>query len=371
MAIITRSDIGASWRSWWYAPDLRRHGPAWLQWVWTAAFCFAVAALFTILAALFYGRGSGWRSWLEWYRINIGLSLSIGFSIHLLFQAAARLLGHDRIGAFGPTQRLLLFLGLPLFGVAIGWPLGAAMLGDEHFAWLPLRDPSTIAAMVLISMLWSLAFYYFFGVKARQIEAEKRAAEARLRLLQGQIEPHFLFNTLANVLALIDDDAPKAKRMLEALTEHLRASLVALRGDGATLGSELDGIRAYLALMHTRMEGRLAFTVDDAGALRDARLPALLLQPLVENAIHHGLEPKVSGGRIDVRAARDGPTLVVTIADDGLGLDPPARRRKGAGVGIANLRERLAARYGRNAALTLEDTRPGTRATLRLPLETP
>jgi LytS/YehU family sensor histidine kinase len=182
------------------------------------------------------------------------------------------------------------------------------------------------------------------------------------------MEPHFLFNTLANVLSLIDHDAPRARLMLEGFTDYLRSSLGSLRHQDATLGSELDLARAYLGLMQMRMEDRLRFVIADDPALRGARLPALLLQPLVENAIHHGLEANVEGGRIGITARAEGRMLVVEVIDDGLGLAAPPRRR-GAGMALANLRERLEVRYGHAASLTLTGGSPGAVATLRLPLQ--
>ena len=139
-----------------------------------------------------------------------------------------------------------------------------------------------------------------------------RANEAQLRLLQGQMEPHFLFNTLANVISLIDADAPRAKHMLEALTDYLRASLGGLRHDDSTLAAELDLARRYLELMQTRMGDRLRFEIDVDEALGRAALMPLVLQPLIENAVKHGLEPQVDGGTVRVTATR--------IAVDGAGL---------------------------------------------------
>ena len=196
-----------------------------------------------------------------------------------------------------------------------------------------------------------------------------RANEAQLRLLQGQMEPHFLFNTLANVISLIDADAPRAKHMLEALTDYLRASLGGLRHDDSTLAGELDLARRYLQLMQTRMGDRLRFEieVDDAPAPR--RLMPLVLQPLIENAVKHGLEPQVDGGTVRVKAARvavDGQdSLQVCIEDDGAGLAAAARRPRrrvaggadGNGIALANLRERLQARFGAAAPPDARRTR--------------
>ncbi|MDE2368654.1 MAG: histidine kinase [Burkholderiales bacterium] len=243
------------------------------------------------------------------------------------------------------------------------------MIGVDVAGAIGSRSTDGLVRSLLMFALVSIVFNLYFGARARQSEAEQQASEAQLRLLQGQIEPHFLFNTLANVIALIDHDAPRAKAMLESFTDYLRASLTGLRAGDATLGSEIDLARAYLELLALRMEDRLRYEIDCDAALRDAALPSLLLQPLVENAIHHGLEPKVDGGTVRVTARREGRLLVVAVTDDGLGLAAPPRRKAGAGLALANLRERLHARYGREATLTLAAAAPGTVATLRLPIE--
>ncbi|HEX7438307.1 MAG TPA: histidine kinase, partial [Caldimonas sp.] len=134
------------------------------------------------------------------------------------------------------------------------------------------------------------------------IQAENQATEAQLRLLQAQIEPHFLFNTLANVVGLIEADPPRAKLMLESFIDYLRSSLGGLRGERHTLGEEIDLIDAYLRVIAIRMAHRLHYEIDVPDALRALPLPALSLQPLVENAVVHGLEPKIEGGRVRVDA---------------------------------------------------------------------
>jgi LytS/YehU family sensor histidine kinase len=229
---------------------------------------------------------------------------------------------------------------------------------------------NAIVGSVLLSLVLTYAFHQYFAVQQLQFEAEKRAAEAQLRLLQGQIEPHFLFNTLANVVSLIDHDPPKARQMLESFTEYLRSSLTSLRHEQATLGGELDLVRNYLGLLKTHMEDRLQFSIASVPALGGLPLQPLLLQPLVENAIHHGLEPKVEGGQVRVSVQRHGEQLLIEVADDGRGLHAPPRRQGGAGMALNNQRKRLLAHYGSAASLTLAEAHSGTVATLRLPIHT-
>jgi len=372
---LTRDLLSRSWRS-WYAPDLRRVGPPWLQAVWTFAFATTLALGLTAVGMAIQAlQGAGWHNWSvgwRWFAANWLTALVIGYIIHGLFLLAA-LLGGERIRAFSLRQRALFFAGVPMLGVTIGWPLSAWLLADGGPGWGLRFNLDTVLGSLLISLVICFIFYKFFDAKARQVAAEQRATEAQLRVLQAQIEPHFLFNTLANVLSLIDSDAATAKRMLESFIDYLRATLGNLRSDRSTLGNELAMAEAYLLLMQMRMCERLAFRIEVADeGLRDTLVPPLLLQPLVENAIHHGLECKVEGGTVTVSARREGGQLVLEITDDGLGLcDPPVRRagHTGNGVALANLGQRLASRYGDTASVRLEALAHGARATLRLPLQ--
>jgi len=211
---------------------------------------------------------------------------------------------------------------------------------------------------------------------ASQLRAEvieRQALQAQLRLLQAQIEPHMLFNTLANLQGLIALDPARASDMLDQLIQYLRATLSVSRSESTTLEQEFAAMQAYLGLMGVRMGERLRYQLDLPPALRKARLPTMLLQPLVENAIVHGVEPKVDGGDIIISAALDGETLAIEVRDTGLGLDQvraPVGGGGGGGVGVTTTRERLDALYGERAALALNAAHPhGTLARLTLPLE--
>ncbi len=358
-----------SWRS-WLGSDPYPVGPAWLSLVWTFLFCCACAVFFTILGFASYGSGEGaWKNlsgWWHWYQINLIVALFIGFTIRGFFAVGYYFLGLQRLRSLSGPKRFFFFSGVPLLGLAIGWPLGATVAGYDAISWRLLEDPNSLAASVLVALAITTIFYMIFHAAARRLQAEKRAAEAQLRLLQGQIEPHFLFNTLANVVSLIDHDAPRAKHMLESFTAYLRTSLGTLRDAQATLGSELDMVQEYLALMQMRMEDRLTFSIVSDPSDRDAAMPPLLLQPLVENAIHHGLEPQVEGGHIRISSRKDGTELVIEVADSGPGPGA-STRHGGAGMALANLRERLQTQWGAAASLTLLAARPGTVATLRIP----
>jgi signal transduction histidine kinase len=200
-------------------------------------------------------------------------------------------------------------------------------------------------------------------------EAGQLLAEARLRTLQAQIEPHFLYNTLANVVSLIGSEPDRAKHMLERLIDFLRASLSASRAEQATLGAELDLAAAYLDLLAVRMGARLRWRIEAGQDCRAVNIAPMLIQPLVENAVMHGIEPKVDGGEILVRATCDGGVLRIEVSDDGMGLGmaPP---RPGGGVGLANLRERLRSLHGPGAQLQLLENQPaGVTSRLLLPLD--
>ena len=198
---------------------------------------------------------------------------------------------------------------------------------------------------------------------------ERQALQSQLRLLQAQIEPHMLFNTLANLQGLIALDPDRASEMLDQLIQYLRATLSVSRSETTTLEQEFAAMEAYLGLMGVRMGERLSYRLELPPALRTARLPTMLLQPLVENAIVHGLEPKVDGGEIVVTASSAGDCLEIAVRDTGLGLGTiPVRR--GGGVGVTTTRERLDVLYGARAAVSLLPAEPqGTLARLTLPLE--
>ena len=195
-------------------------------------------------------------------------------------------------------------------------------------------------------------------------ELEKQVLEARLKLMQAQIEPHFLFNTLANVQHLVESNPPLAARTLNSLITYLRAALPEMREGGTTLGREADMARAYLEIQQLRMGQRLLFSVEVPAELRAASFPPMMLSTLVENAIKHGIDPLQQGGEISVRAEVGGDGMLdVSVADTGQGLSHSA----GMGIGLQNIRERLLALFQKNAKLVLEENQPrGVVARIRI-----
>lgn len=357
--------LRASWRDWLHF-SLVPSGPNWLQWAWTLAFCLSVALAITAVTAGIRGALPSWPRVAQSFGVNLTLSLAIGLTIHGLFALGIRVFGLERLRALAGWRATLFFTGVPIAGVVIGWPLGLTLAGGDIVEFAR-RNPAALRASIALALGLTLALVLWAGATARTADAERRAAEARLKLLQGQIEPHFLFNTLANVLGLMERDTPRARRMLEAFVEHLRASLGQLRRDDSTLGAELTMVETYLALMGMRMAERLRHRIDADADARAAVLPPLLLQPLVENAIRHGLEPKIEGGEVRIAAWVEEEHLVVEVEDDGLGASGTAS--PGQGVALDNLRARLASRYGAAATLTLVPREPGMRARIELPYQ--
>ncbi len=193
---------------------------------------------------------------------------------------------------------------------------------------------------------------------------QRQAADAQLKVLQSQVEPHFLFNTLANVQALVESGSARAAPVLGSLIAYLRAAMPQLHQGAPTLGQEEALVRSYLELMQMRMPDRLAFALAIDPTLRGLRLPPMTLLTLVENAVRHGIDPSEAGGRIDIGARRDGASVTLWVQDSGRGID----EAKAPGTGLANLRERLAATYGSQAVLTLLGVDPhGVRAEITLP----
>jgi len=279
--------------------------------------------------------------------------------------------------------------GLQLFAIVVGYLVGT-LAGDWWCGWpggsFAPENRAQLRNSILITAMAGTAFtYYFYSInksaylESRMSEAKAQANEARLKLLETQLEPHMMFNTLANLRVLISVDPQAAQRMLDHLIAYLRATLGASRNATHSLQAEFDRLRDYLELMAVRMGPRMQYTLDLPAELRDHAIPTLLLQPLVENSIQHGLEPQVEGGSITVRASRD-PTLnrlTLSVEDTGVGINhaaPKGPHTPDAGFGLAQVRERLHTVYGAKATLSLgpstaKATHPGGGAcvTLHLP----
>jgi signal transduction histidine kinase len=273
-----------------------------------------------------------------------------------------------------PLMVLSLVLGTAV-GYSAGVAIANALTGQQAHTLLsiPLRRALGVMVVSLIPGFAATGFFlhrHQMAAAAAQAETLRRqAAETQLRLLESQLEPHMLFNTLANLRVLIGLDAARAQAMLDHLIAFLRATLSASRAERHTLKDEFARLDDYLALMQVRMGARLRFSFELPEPLAGVLVPPLLLQPLVENAIKHGLEPHVGGGTLTVRAARDGDRLQLDVEDDGAGFDPAAAPAPGGGFGTTQVRERLAVACGSDAGLELRRREHGgTLARIRMPL---
>jgi len=315
-------------------------------------------------------------------------SLCIGLSIQLLIEAGRG------VGAMGLRRRQphglapetrwpgWAWMGPWLVASAVTGYFGGSLLADwltgQHHTRNPLGDDlRPLALILMLSLGFTVGAVYFFysrgrldALHAAHEAARRSAAEAQLKLLQSQLEPHMLFNTLANLRVLIATDPLRAQAMLDRLIAFLRATLAASRSGTHALADEFARVDDYLALMAVRMGPRLAVRLDLPETLRALPVPALLLQPLVENAIRHGLEPQARGGRIDVSARRDADALLLEVRDTGRGPAPDAVSE--GGFGLRQVRGRLAALFDERAVLTLHDAADdegGVLARVRLPLQ--
>ena len=281
-----------------------------------------------------------------------------------------------------PWKRSATLVSTMLIGVFAGYLIAFAILG-KNFASLISKYPRAALGLLLIGIIGCTIWFLIMDGQSRRLRADAEAArnseaqqrlaalarDAELRALQAQIEPHFLFNTLANVQALIDYEPQKAKLMLDAFIQHLRMSLDVSRQSHATLATELAFVTTYLQLLEIRMGGRLRYRIECAPDVRATPLAPLLLQPLVENAVKYGLEPKIEGGEIVIRAAREGGDIVLSVADNGVGIGHTSTAKAGAGTGMNNVRDRLASLYGNRAMLSIAALGArdyGTIATIRI-----
>lgn len=241
------------------------------------------------------------------------------------------------------------------------WLLG--LMGSERAAELMLAMLLGVGVLVAGRALWSAGRQEADRIAAQRdaalvrvelAERERELVRAELQLLRAQVEPHFLWNTLANVEYLIRNDPVQAREMLGQLIAYLRATVATGEQRYSTLGSEFESVRAYLGLMKFRMGDRLRFELSLPDEIRSVAAPPLMLQTLVENAIKHGLEPKTGEARLRIAARCDEASgkVCVEVEDNGIGLQPKPRTR-GTGLGLRNVRERLRALYGEQASLRI------------------
>ena len=350
------------------------------RWLLASASLNTVIALGLTLASTGHGDG------LQALGMNLLYSQCIGLAIWGLIDLGRLWLTPDE------PRHWPRLVGIVPVGVVLGYLAGTlvadTLLGGPTGAGLSLLQPGRSTGLLLMSLVIGAGCSFYFisqGRLARAREetarasaqaeaAQRQAAESQLKLLQTQLEPHMLFNTLANLRVLVSLDPTRAQTMLDHLIAYLRATLGASRATLHPLQHEFDRLADYLALMAVRMGPRLSYQLDLPVELAQTPVPPLLLQPLVENSIRHGLEPKLDGGHITVQAQRQGSQLVLTVFDTGLGCPayPPPPATSGAGgFGLTQVRERLHTCYGDQSAMEIVAIPTGgTRVSVRFPIET-
>lgn len=297
---------------------------------------------------------------------SLVVSQSIGLCVALLNAPVALGLapGWRRWLILAGTLPGSVFLGIAIAFFLLGWPLAAS----PHI-WTSAVVGMMFAVIGSVVFLLAERIHHLDAeVRRRRLaEAERAQGElaAHLKLLQAQIEPHFLFNTLANVASLMETDVPRARRLLDRLNDWLRIALARSRRDRTSLGDELTLLENWLEILAVRFGPRLEWHLDVDEQARACALPPMLLQPLLENAVKHGIEPKVGGGRIQVTGRVQAGILRLEVRDDGMGLGTGP---SGSGAGLANVRDRLAVLYGGAGRLELaENPQGGVTARLELP----
>jgi MFS family permease len=334
-------------------------GLSWRRVAWTVALAALVAAGIVCF-------------FVNTYLDLLVIALCVGFSIMLLVTIA----GNLRIRGLPREARQMIAVVL---GSVIGTIITSivkgrnpiAMLQHDEALWRVLITASLgigFGGVILLVFMYreqkARAAAEAHCAEAERQKIEKQMVVAQLKTMQAQVEPHFLFNTLATVQHLVEVDPPRASQMLGSLIAYLRAALPQMREASTTVGREFALVRAYLEVLHVRMGSRLAFTFDLPPGLVDRPMPPMMLISLVENAVKHGLEPVEAGGCIDLSARKTGNELHIQVSNTGAALDPAAR----GGTGLSNIRERLQALYGGKARLVIEEREPqGVVARVELP----
>ncbi len=305
---------------------------------------------------------------LDYYLQCLGYGGAILLAVTLVERALPRLPAIAR--------PVVVVLGVALGALAGGvfdvyvHDLGIAYLESARFVGEALRwmvVGTTVVGIYAHQVRAAASAARVHRAAVERVALDRQMLEARLQVMRAQIEPHFLFNSLANVKRLGQSDVARGVTMLDNLVRYLRAALPQIRAAATTLGQETDLVQAYLDVLQIRMGAYLSFALDVPAALRDHPFPPMMLLTLAENAIKHGLAPSPDAGRIDIRARHEGGALVVTVADTGVGFG--GAKTGGTGIGLANTRARLVALYGPDAALDLAANEPrGVVASIRVPL---
>lgn len=303
-----------------------------------------------------------------WLRIAVvAVIMLMAFTVTGNLQLTRFKREHVQLGALV----LAAFLGTIISGLLIGRSLVQMFTVDAMFWGIVIFTAVGIAIGIVAATLLvyrerqSRAYAELVASESRRHELEKSMLAAHLKLLKAQIEPHFLFNTLANVQHLVDSNPASASRMLASLIRYLRAALPEMRAEMTTLGKEVDMAKAFLEIQQVRMGARLAYTIDLPHDLENFPFPPMILITLVENAVKHGIDPGCEQGHIAIQAICKSNYIAITVTDTGPGLSD----QHGTGVGLKNVRERLRTLYDGQARLELaEHEGGGFMATINIPI---
>ena len=331
-----------------------------------------ITLAFAFLGGLMLSPGWTTGPWAVFFRMaQVGLIVMVVFGLlerwprRLPAWLARWVLQVVCVAASVPIVAFLLYLWTTPSGAPAFWNVPARLEGFQYVSLLGVLLAPWVALGALVRQKDALARHQSLAFALERSELERQALDARMRLLQAQVAPHFLFNTLANVQALLETGSPQAPGVLRNLIAYLRAAVPKLDDSAATLGDEVELVRAYLELMHLRMPDRLEFEIDVEPAALSLHCPPVTLLTLVENAVRHGIDPSEEGGRIEVQVRRHGDRCLVRVSDSGAGLRDTA---PGLGTGIAALRERLALVFDNDASVRLTARRPhGICAELEFP----
>ena len=320
----------------------------------TAITCTVIATLFSFSWQLGLH-----ELWLQVFAIGLALLLVFG-----VFEQWPRRLPRWlarwalQVVAIGVAVPVLVFIAYVVRtepGAGPFWLEGRRLEGFLAFTFVGTLLAPWMALSALVRQRDAWAQEQALAFELERSELARQALDARMRLLSAQVQPHFLFNTLANVQALVEAGSPRAAQLLQSLTAYLRAAVPRLDDAATTLGHELELVRAYLALMQMRMPDRLQFALHIDPDAQLLRCPPMTLLTLVENAVRHGIDPSEEGGRIDIRAERRSGRCHLSVVDTGVGLQATGR---GLGTGLAALRERLQLVFGGDAKLALREALP-------------
>jgi len=332
-------------------------------------YTFVLCATITVMFSFVVKMNVKTQDFGNLLHVNGVFALCIGYSQYVLGTLARRFVT-QRFPDWSQRRYIIAGLLSYMLGGVIGYIVAAQLLNVDFQLWsgmtvAVLWMTLLIAGMVIAQRRRMMSELAFEREHRARVDAERLTIASRLQMLQAQIEPHFLFNTLANVSSLIESEPKQARKMLDELTLLLRSALDSTRRPTISLSKELQVLEAYLAVLKVRMEKRLTYRIDSPPELANIQVPAMLLQPIVENAVKHGIEPRVEGGEVRVEVSRDDRGLCFTVLDNGVGFAVDSKEN----IGMGAVRERLGVQFGAAAEMLTERTPDHwTRIAIRIPM---